>query len=124
MGRRIQPADLRIVAVNRQLGFESFDHVQAAASQIDRAGRDGRQANLEIRAHRRAMSPDQVGTADVTRQIRVGTQSEGPYCGGDVKDRGDSRRYGGLSRNDSQFPGAGRKNHTGGRWPVPGPAGR
>ena len=38
VGRRVEPADLRIVAVDGQLGFELVDQVEGPARQVDGAG--------------------------------------------------------------------------------------
>ncbi len=68
VSRRIQPADLGIVTVDRQLGFERVDQIECAARQVNRTGRAGRQSDLEKGPHRRSMGPDQIRSAG----MRVG----------------------------------------------------
>ena len=70
VSRRIQPADFGLVAVDGQLRLEIVDQVERTIRQIDRAGNQRTQPDLEIRAHGRPMCPDQIGTRSSNRVRR------------------------------------------------------
>ena len=59
VGRRVQPGDLRLVVVDRQLAFERLDDVQGPGGQVD-GPRDARaEADLEVRTHQGPAGVDQ-----------------------------------------------------------------
>ena len=60
VSRRIQPADLGLVVVDRQLRLELVDQVERAVGQLQSAGNPCAQTDLEKRAHGRPMHAEQI----------------------------------------------------------------
>lgn len=61
VGGGVQEADFGVGAVDGHLGFEGLDEIQGAVGEVDGAGSDGAQADLEVGAHGGAAGAEEVG---------------------------------------------------------------